>query len=173
MLLSELAQAHQKPITLSCMPEPLGPRLARLRTALGWTQQELAERIAVSRVAISHFELDIQIPSERTIALLAGVFKLEPAEVVVDTYYPAGKTDRLPLTTARFTAVEHELALLERDLQWLERIKHLPHAQSLALETLHNWLGRCSELLVAAHDRHTLRQLQMAQAVVQEALRKL
>ncbi|PLS77503.1 MAG: DNA-binding protein, partial [Chloroflexi bacterium] len=103
------------------MPEKLGDRLAQYRVALGWTQQELADRIAVSRVAISHFEMGLQLPSERTIALLAGVFGIEPVELVANTYYPPAKAERLPPIVARYTVIEHELALLERDLGWIQR----------------------------------------------------
>ena len=62
--------------------ETIGQRIARLRQQMGWTQEALAERVAISRVAISHFEMDIAIPSERTITLLAGLFKLSPPELV-------------------------------------------------------------------------------------------
>ena len=66
-------------------PETIGQRIAQLRQANGWTQQALAERIAISRVAISHIEMDLTTPGERTIALLAGVFKLSPQALVADT----------------------------------------------------------------------------------------
>ena len=36
-------------------------------------------------------------PGERTVALLAGVFKVEPHELVADTNYPAAKAERLPV----------------------------------------------------------------------------
>ena len=71
--------------------------IARLRHELGWTQQELAERLAISRVAVSHLESGTSVPSERTITLLAGVFKLEPHELVADTGYPIAKAERLPV----------------------------------------------------------------------------
>ena len=154
------------------MPEKLGDRLAWHCTALGWTQQELADRIAVSRVAISHFEMGLQVPSERTIALLAGVFGNEPAELVANTYYPPAKTERLPPVVARYTAIEHEIALLERDISWLKRIAHLPHGPSLALETLHGWLDRLAQLLDTQLDKRSERQLQTAQALVQRTLRE-
>lgn len=152
------------------MPEQLGARLARLRTALGWTQQELADRIAVSRVAISHFEMGLQVPSERTIALLASVFKQEPRELVADTYYPPAKTDRLPAIVARYTVVESELQLLERDLDWLDRIAALPHAHGIALETLHGWLQRLAHLRDTTDDRRSCQQLEAALRAVQQAL---
>lgn len=154
------------------MPEQLGARLARLRAAHGWTQQELAERIAVSRVAISHFELDLQVPSERTIALLAGVFNCEPADLVAGTYYPPAKAERLPSIVARYTEIEKELALLERDLHWLDRIAHLPQAQSTALEVLHGWLRWLAQQLDCTIDRRSRRQLQDAQSRVQHALQQ-
>jgi transcriptional regulator with XRE-family HTH domain len=103
------------------MAENLGRRLAGYRAVLGWTQQELADRIAISRVAVSHVEAGMSVPSERTIVLLAGVFKIDPLELVAGTDYPAAKADRLPRTTSRYTEVELQLALLDRDVTWVER----------------------------------------------------
>ncbi|MGI8754288.1 MAG: helix-turn-helix domain-containing protein [Acidimicrobiales bacterium] len=97
----------------------LGRRIAGLRADRGWTQQQLADRLGISRVAVSHLETDINTPSERTVALLAGVFRLEPHDLVAATSYPVAKSDRLPLVVARWTEVEHQLALLDRDLAWL------------------------------------------------------
>ncbi|MEI2698399.1 MAG: hypothetical protein V9E94_08635 [Microthrixaceae bacterium] len=34
--------------------------------------------------------------------------------------YPDAKVDRLPLVAARYTEVEFQLALLDRDMRWLE-----------------------------------------------------
>ncbi|HEY1013124.1 MAG TPA: helix-turn-helix transcriptional regulator, partial [Herpetosiphonaceae bacterium] len=82
------------------MPESFGLRLARLRASRGWTQQALAERLALSRVAVSHFEMGQAVPSERTIILLAGLFRLEPHELVAGTFYPEGKALRLPAVAA-------------------------------------------------------------------------
>lgn len=101
------------------MPEALGRRIAGLRTERGWTQQDLAGRIAVSRVALSHLEAGMRTPGERTVALLAAVFGCEPHDLVDGTDYPDAKAERLPLTVPRYTEVEHRLALLDADLAWL------------------------------------------------------
>ncbi|HEY2331885.1 MAG TPA: helix-turn-helix transcriptional regulator [Acidimicrobiales bacterium] len=100
-------------------PTALGRRIADRRGGLGWTQQELADRVGISRVAVSHLEAGMSQPGERTVTLLAGVFKTEPRELVEGTDYPAAKKERLPLVSARYTEVELQLALLERDLAWL------------------------------------------------------
>jgi transcriptional regulator with XRE-family HTH domain len=123
-------------------PEPnsLGQRIAALRGARGWTQQQLADRLGISRVAVSHLETDINTPGERTVALLAGLFRVEPHDLVADTSYPIAKADRLPLVVARWTEVEHQLALLDRDLRWLEGAD-----ASVAERVLEEWrviLGR-------------------------------
>jgi transcriptional regulator with XRE-family HTH domain len=99
----------------------LGQRLAALRADRGWTQQQLAERLGISRVAVSHLETDLNTPGERTVALLAGLFRTEPHDLVAGTSYPLAKSDRLPLVVARWTEVEHQLALLSNDLAWLDR----------------------------------------------------
>ena len=110
------------------MADDLGARIKRLRNELGWTQQELAERLAVSRVAISHMESGVTVPSERTVTLLAGVFKLEPVDLVADTGYPMAKAERLPVTSARYTEVELQLRLFgatPENPAWPERLRLL------------------------------------------------
>ncbi len=102
--------------------ETLGQRIARLRASRSWTQERLAERLAASRVAVSHFEMGLALPSERTIVLLAGLFKLEPHELIAGTAYPAAKAERLPPVACRYTEVEFQLALLQRDLEWAGRL---------------------------------------------------
>lgn len=102
-----------------CAPN-LGARIAALRTAAGYTQQELAARVAISRVALSNLESGRSVPGERTVTLLAGIFGMEPYELVEGTTYPVAKADRLPLVAARHTEIELQLRLLDRDLRWLE-----------------------------------------------------
>src|SRR5882672_3185841 len=104
------------------VPETLGKRIARLRAARGWTQEGLAERLAASRVAVSHFEMGLALPSERTVVLLAGLFCQEPHELVAGTSYPAAKAERLPPVACRYTELELQLALLRRDMEWVARV---------------------------------------------------
>jgi transcriptional regulator with XRE-family HTH domain len=103
--------------------ETIGKRIARLRQEHGWTQQTLADRIAVSRVAISHIEMDLTIPGERTVTLMAGAFKMPPLDLVKGTTYPHTKAERLPLITCCHTDLDMELSLIENDLNWLKRLK--------------------------------------------------
>jgi transcriptional regulator with XRE-family HTH domain len=122
----------------------LGRRIAKLRSELGWTQQQLAERVAVSRVALSHLETDLSTAGERTVTLLAGVFGLEPHELVAGTSYPSAKADRLPLVTARHTEAELQCRLLDRDLEIYLRTGDR--------KVLDGWAGRLAELGADAHD---------------------
>ncbi len=71
-------------------------------------------------------------PGERTVALLAGLFKLEPHELVAGTTYPAAKADRLPLVANQYTEAEHQVALCEADLAWIGRGPSLYGDQRLA-----------------------------------------
>jgi transcriptional regulator with XRE-family HTH domain len=129
------------------MDENIGRRIAARRGKLGWTQQDLAERVGVSRVAISHLEAGMSVPGERTVTLLAGVFGMEPHELVAGTSYPAAKAERLPAVTARWTEVEHQLALLDNDLAWLERTGG-DHGAAV----LDQWEARLLALLDGCHD---------------------
>jgi transcriptional regulator with XRE-family HTH domain len=121
--------------------ETLGQRIARLRARRSWTQERLAEQLAASRVAVSHFELGLALPSERTIVLLAGLFKMEPHELIAGTGYPAAKAERLPPVACRYTEVEFQLAILRRDLEWAGRLdqdrwKDIAEAWRVKLEAL-------------------------------------
>ena len=152
-------------------PEPLGQRIARLRNGTGWTQQELADRVAISRVAVSHLELGISVPSERTVALLAGAFKLEPPELVAGTTYPDAKAERLPLVAARYTEVELQVRLLRRDLAWLDRVASSTERAALAAELLLGWRRRLVELDEATIDQRERALLRDARSELDRAAR--
>ncbi len=132
----------------------LGPRIAALRADRGWTQQQLAERLGISRVAVSHLETDLNIPSERTVALLAGLFRLEPHDLVAGTSYPLAKADRLPLVVTRWTEVEHQLALLARDLWWLDGADGSlePATPAVVDRVLGEWSTTLAKLADGLHD---------------------
>jgi transcriptional regulator with XRE-family HTH domain len=146
--------------------ETLGQRIGRLRNLLGWTQQELAERVAISRVAVSHLEMGISVPSERTITLLAGIFHLEPHELVEGTAYPEAKAERLPQVTARYTEIELQLALLQRDFGWLVRLAGQPAAEDVAHRIFEEWQLRLDMLTAGTLDSGERRLLSEARATL-------
>lgn len=150
--------------------ETLGQRIGRLRTLLGWTQQELADRVAISRVAVSHLEMGVSVPSERTITLLAGVFHLEPHELVEGTAYPEAKAERLPQVTARYTEIEHQLALMQRDLSWFDQLAAIPATSTLAQRTAEEWQTRLDGLASGALDAGERRLVHEARVTLTAAL---
>ncbi len=124
------------------MAETIGKRIAYLRQQHGWTQQALAARLAISRVAVSHIEMDLTIPGERTLTLLAGLFKLTPHELVGETTYPKAKAERLPEVTCCYTTLELDLAVLHNDLEWLSRLEGTPQWDQAARQTREKWQAR-------------------------------
>ena len=135
----------------------LGLRIAMLRIDLGFTQQELAERLGISRVAVSNLESGRSVPGERTVTLMAGLFRMEPFELVQGTAYPLAKVDRLPLVTAKYTEVELQVALLERDLRWLESAP-----AQLAIEVIEGWQKALRLLAEGTTDSRQLLLLRQA-----------
>ena len=147
------------------IPYPLlvpefGRRIAQLRAALGWTQDALAERLAASRTAVSQIELGLATPSERTVVLLAGLFRIEPDALVAGTDYPIGKALRLPSVACRYTEVELRLALLRRDLAWLEQMP------ARAAVVCSEWQVLLAELRAAAVDLRERALLAEAEALL-------
>jgi transcriptional regulator with XRE-family HTH domain len=132
----------------------LGTRVAKERAVLGWTQ---AERVGISRVALSHIESGISIPGERTVTLLAGLFGCEPFELVAGTDYPRAKAERLPVVAARYTEVDHQLGLLDAQLA----VASDP-AVTRALRD--DWPPRLRALLARVHDERERVRLEAALA---------
>jgi transcriptional regulator with XRE-family HTH domain len=157
---------YRRPCGLSAKPlgisrESFGRRVAKLRGELGWTQAHLADRIAVSRVALSHVEANVSVPSERTVTLLAGVFGREPYELVAGTDYPPAKAERLPVVAARHTEVDLQLAVLDAVLGLVERVPR-PVRDRLAGELRAEWRDRLGGLLARAEDPSERRRLRSA-----------
>jgi transcriptional regulator with XRE-family HTH domain len=144
------------------MQETIGKRIARLRQESGWTQQALAARLAISRVAVSQIEMDLTIPSERTVTLLAGLFKRSPQALVEATTYPLAKAERLPEVACCYTALEYELALLDNDLAWLSRMADGPDMSRLAAEVLEQWIDRLEVLREQVTDEGEKARLEAA-----------
>ena len=145
--------------------ERLGRRIAEVRAKLGWTQQQLAERLGISRVAVSHLESGTSVPGERTVALLAGLAKLDPHLLVAGTDYPDAKSDRLPLTAARYTEAELQQKLLEADLRWI-----LAADRPIAAAELRGWLVRLTSIDAETVDPHERRLLADARARARSVL---
>jgi transcriptional regulator with XRE-family HTH domain len=142
-LYREAARPSAKPLGIE--PESFGRRVAKHRAELGWTQSQLAERVALSRVALSHIETGLSAPSERTVTLLAGVFGCEPWELAAGTNYPPAQAERLPLVTARHTEVDHQLALLDAALGTAARVPP-PAGSRLAADLRAEWRPRLAAL---------------------------
>jgi len=141
------------------MVERLGQRIGQLRTDRGLTQAELADRVGISRVALSHIETARSIPGERTVALLAGMFRCEPHELVAGTDYPPSKAERLPTVVARYTEVEHQLGVLDAQLSALACASRDPALA--ARELAAGWrpvLQRLLDTAVDTDERRLLRE---------------
>lgn len=146
--------------------ESTGQRIARLRQQHGYTQQTLADRLAISRVAVSHIEADLSIPSERTITLLAGLFKCTPHELVEGTTYPLAKAERLPFIVAWYTELEKELELLENDLVWAAK-----GDQPSLVITVQKWQTRLVRWQTESLDEHERAVLAQAWEILRNSPR--
>jgi len=153
-------------------PEAIGKRIARLRSEHGWTQQALAVRLAISRVAVSHIEMDLSLPSERTVILLAGMFKVSPHTLVAGTTYPQAKAERLPAVVCCYTGLELEIALLQNDLSWIETIGGPAGNSTRIAQLAEKWRLRLAEYSLDdldENDRKLLAEAQQQLAGLQTA----
>jgi transcriptional regulator with XRE-family HTH domain len=145
------------------MLETIGKRIAFQRQTHGWTQQSLADRLAMSRVAISHIEMDLTVPSERSITLMAGIFKQSPTELVEGTTYPRAKAERLPEVANLYTELELQHALMINDTEWLRQLNNPTTLSKNIHQTLEKWLPRLEQWkLTCLDDRERRIILQMS-----------
>jgi putative transcriptional regulator len=63
------------------MPTTVINRIKELRTARGWTQQELADAVSVSRQSINSIECDRYVPSLPLALAFARVFGCSTDEI--------------------------------------------------------------------------------------------
>jgi len=67
----------------------IGNRIAQLREQLGWTQQHAADKLGMSRAALSHYEKDRREPSAAALAAFADLYGVTVDYVVGRTSNPA------------------------------------------------------------------------------------
>jgi transcriptional regulator with XRE-family HTH domain len=60
---------------------PLGQRLRDLRLGINWTQQEVADRLKISRGTVSNAEAGKNIPDLATLVKLASFYTVELHEL--------------------------------------------------------------------------------------------
>lgn len=71
--------------------EGLGARIRALRKAQGLTQKDLGERLGVSQVQISNYELGIDEPPASTLPRLAQILDTSVQYLLTGSHDPAGR----------------------------------------------------------------------------------
>ncbi len=99
-----------------------GKRIKELRQSAGMTQQQLAERIWVSKAAISNYELYDRNPSPEILIKLAKVFH-------VSTDYLLGVEDEETPTLKLNDLTDEDIQIL-KDVAALLRKKNIAHSHS-------------------------------------------
>lgn len=96
----------------------LGENIRRKRTERNISQEELAERLDISRQSISKWETGLSEPSAKNLTQLARIFRCELSELIGAEEPPEGKRDfavigveAVPLDMGRLQAFFQELPL--------------------------------------------------------------
>ena len=71
----------------------IGDKIAELRTATGMSQEQLAERVSVSRQAVSKWEMNTALPQTDKILALCDLFGTTADELLRAKPSPRGKTE--------------------------------------------------------------------------------
>ncbi len=70
-----------------------GKRISQLRDKRGWTQEQLAASLGISRAALSHYEKNRREPDTETLTKIADLFKVTIDYLVGRTELPGGTVD--------------------------------------------------------------------------------
>ena len=94
------------------MEKSVGEKLKECRTGRQWSQQELAERLHVTRQAVSNWERDKTLPDVYMIKEIAAVFDMTLDEYMENTRQAEVKMPKLPGTLTAATVAEILLYLI-------------------------------------------------------------
>jgi transcriptional regulator with XRE-family HTH domain len=113
---------ESRPMTKYVHPESdrFGKRLARLRKSAGYTQEQLASELGISRRRIAYYEAESDHPPANLLADLARILN-----VPVEQFLSSGPVTRKIRTTLS--------PRLERRLKQIERLSAKPKQQLLSI----------------------------------------
>lgn len=86
----------------------LGEKLQKLRKARGWTQEELAAQVGVSRQSLSKWESDGALPETANIIVLADLFGVTTDYLLREGEQPASTEEPVPVAPAAQPASAEE-----------------------------------------------------------------
>jgi transcriptional regulator with XRE-family HTH domain len=92
-----------------------GQRLAALRHARGWTQAELAQRLATTSKMVTYYEREAENPTRKTIEKIADVFGVDPVEFLGEAN--TSKNAHKPGPASRLQQLTQRLGTLPRNKQ--------------------------------------------------------
>lgn len=132
----------------------IGENIKVLRLARGWTQEELAARLHVTRQAVGHYESGRTVPDVDTCRRLAEVFGVE-LEVLLEG---EGEPVQLPkwlrglvlVTAGAFPLARSAMMVLNQHLYPLSGIGSLPEEQRHAVTQKHFALSAAADAAEAA-----------------------
>jgi putative transcriptional regulator len=99
---NRITQTTTPPSTLLRMPrhvylaDDLGPRIRRLRTERGWTQDELAKLVECSQRALVYYETTAKCPPAPVLAKLAAAFDISMEALMGREEIPTRRTQHDP-----------------------------------------------------------------------------
>jgi transcriptional regulator with XRE-family HTH domain len=83
---------------------PFGKKIAKLRKERGWTQPELAEKMATTVKAITYYEREAKNPTAKTIEKFAAIFNVPTSFFISEQKKPKrGPFTRLDKLTERLS----------------------------------------------------------------------
>jgi len=132
----------------------MGEKIMKLRKARGWNQEELAERIGVTRQAVSRWESDSAKPDADKIVLLCDLFGISADYLLREQYAGEGAFFREPVIVQEQVPVQGKGS---EDTLKEKRSKVIGSKQVLgfALFAL-GWILLFAMALVGVMEPHTL-----------------
>lgn len=95
----------------------LADKIVRLRKQLGWSQEELAEKMGVSRQSVSKWESTNSIPDLNRIIMLADIFDVSTDFLLKDQYETYNPSDEGEKSNVSQISLEQALQYVENKVK--------------------------------------------------------
>lgn len=92
-------------------------RIKELREKAGLSQRELAEKLGVSKQAVSDYENGKTAPSVKTIELIANIFHVKP-DYIAEWFDDSNSNDGITITLTNGTVITDDKDYDNIDFMW-------------------------------------------------------
>lgn len=119
-------------------------KILELRTKYGYSQEQLAEQLNVTRQAVSKWEVGATLPETDTVIALSELFHVSSDYLLKDSIQSANNTESLDRTVIKFMSSVQEMNRISADLLDIVEDGIIDDLEKIRLQEIIDILDRIS-----------------------------